>query len=154
MPICEPHWTAYSQALLIPIVTVLGLLIAWRQWRTARNKLKLDLFDRRFAVYDTARTFLGSIATSGKVHEDELTKFMVGTREARWLLNPEIEDYMNKEIYVKALHHQTTDEELRFANPGEDRTKLARAKAEQRQILLAQFEVLNEKFKKFLSLEH
>ncbi|NRP02031.1 hypothetical protein [Stenotrophomonas maltophilia] len=29
--------------------------VAWRQWRTARNKLKLDLFDRRFAAYEELR---------------------------------------------------------------------------------------------------
>lgn len=27
--------------------------IAWRQWKTAREKLALDLFDKRFEVYRT-----------------------------------------------------------------------------------------------------
>lgn len=148
----EPHWTAYLQALLTPVVAVLAALIAWRQWRTARNKLKLDLFDRRFAVYDAARNLLGSIATSGKVKEDELTKFLIGTREVRWLLNKEIEEYL-RAIYIEAIHHQTTDDELGFANP-EERKRLAHAKAAQRKVLLDKMQVLDEKFSEFLSLEH
>lgn len=29
--------------------------VAWQQWRTARNKLKADLFDRRFAAFEELR---------------------------------------------------------------------------------------------------
>lgn len=148
----EPHWTAYLQALLTPVVAVLAALIAWRQWQTARNKLRLDLFDRRFAVYDAARSFLGSIATSGKVKEDALTKYLLGTREARWLLNKDIEEFL-RAIYVDAVHHQATDEELNSANPG-DREKLARIKAAQRKALLAKMDGLDDKFSEFLSLRH
>lgn len=131
---------------------MLAAFVAWRQWRTARNKLKLDLFDRRFAVYDAARNLLASIATSGKVKEDELTKFMIGTREVRWLLNKDIEEYL-RVIYVDAVHHQTTDDELNSANPG-DRQRLVQAKAAQRKALLQKMEGLDKKFSEFLSLGH
>jgi len=36
---CDPHWTNYLAALLTPTVAVLGSVIAYRQWRTAQNKL-------------------------------------------------------------------------------------------------------------------
>jgi hypothetical protein len=48
--------------LLSPIVTLLVscalAFIAWQQWQVARNKLRLDLFDRRYRVYDATRKFL------------------------------------------------------------------------------------------------
>ena len=48
----EPHWTTYLAALLTPTVAVLGSYIAYRQWHLAQNKLKLDLFDRRFSAHN------------------------------------------------------------------------------------------------------
>ena len=79
---CDPHWTTYLTALLTPTVAVIGSLVAYRQWVLARNKLKLDLFERRFAVYEAARNLLASIMTSGKAKDAEIFKFMVATRDA------------------------------------------------------------------------
>ena len=51
----DPHWTTLLSALLTPAVAVFGIFIAYRQWRLAQEKLKLDLFDKRFEVYEAAR---------------------------------------------------------------------------------------------------
>lgn len=48
---CEIHWTAYVSAFGLPIVAAVAAAIAFYQWKTARNKLKLDLFEKRIAVY-------------------------------------------------------------------------------------------------------
>ena len=89
----EPHWTAYLSALLTPTVAVLGSLIAYRQWRLAQNKLKLDLFDRRFSVFEAARSLIASIMTSGKAKDEEVFKFLFATREAKWLLDSSVAEY-------------------------------------------------------------
>jgi hypothetical protein len=36
-------------------------IVAALQWRVADNKLRLDLFDRRYKVYDATRKFLVTI---------------------------------------------------------------------------------------------
>lgn len=41
-----------------PIIAGLVGVVAWRQWRTARNKLALDLFDRRLAAWTTIQAAL------------------------------------------------------------------------------------------------
>ena len=103
----DPHWTAYLTALLTPTVAVLGAMIGYRQWRLAQNKLKLDLFDRRFKVYEAARDLLASIMTSGKAMDDKVFKFLVATREAKWLLDIDVANYLVKQVYHKALDLQT-----------------------------------------------
>src|SRR5690606_31368900 len=86
----DPHWTTYLAALLTPTVAILGSFIAYRQWRLAQNKLKLDLFDRRYSVYKAAHSLLASIMTSGKAKDDDLYKFLLATREAKWLLDSSV----------------------------------------------------------------
>jgi hypothetical protein len=154
MMTADPHWTTYLAALLTPTVAILGSLIAYRQWRLAQNKLKLDLFDRRFAVYDAARTLLASIMTSGRAKDEEVYKFMAATREAKWLLNSAIDEYFEKQLYHKAINLQTLAAELEGVPVGEERTKNVHAQAELKKWFMAQYEVLDEKFSPFLQLEH
>lgn len=45
-------------ALLTPVIACAVGYIAYRQWRTAHNKLRLDLFDKRLQVYINLRNFL------------------------------------------------------------------------------------------------
>lgn len=79
----DPHWTAYVSALAVPVVTLLGALIAGLQWKLARNKLKFDLFERRMKVYDASTLFVANILMWGKVKDEELRKFLVNVREAK-----------------------------------------------------------------------
>ena len=150
----DPHWTTYLAALLTPTVAVLGSFIAYRQWRLAQNKLKLDLFDRRFSVYEAARTLLASIMTSGKAKDEEVFKFMVATREAKWLLNASVAEYLDKQLYNKAIVLQTLTSELEGVGVGEVRTKNVHAQAEIKRWFMAQYEVLDEKFAPYLQLRH
>lgn len=150
----DPNWIAYLAALLTPIVAVLGSFIAYRQWRLAQNKLKLELFDRRFSVYDATRALIASITSSGKAEGDEVFKFMVATREAKWLLNDSIAEYLEKQIYHKVIDLQTLASELEGVGVGEVRTKNVHEQAAIKKWLVAQFGVLDEKFTPFLKLRH
>jgi len=150
----DPHWTTYLAALLVPTIAILGAFIAYRQWRLAQNKLKLDLFDRRLSVYEAARTLVSSIMTSGKAKDEEVFRFMVATREAKWLLNASIAEYLDKELYGKAIDLQMLASELEGVPVGDERTKNVRQQAEIKRWLLAQFAVLDAKFSPFLQLQH
>ena len=100
----EVHWTQYLAALSTPTVAVFGSIIAYRQWRTAQNKLKLDLFEKRFAVYNSARSVLSTITTSGKITNEESYKFLSSTREAKWLLDDGIAEYFDKVLWEKICY--------------------------------------------------
>ncbi len=47
-----PVWIQVLQALLTPAIAIAVAAIGFLQWRTAHQKVVLDLFDRRLAVYD------------------------------------------------------------------------------------------------------
>lgn len=151
---CDPHWTAYFSALLTPIVACFGIYIARRQWQTAQKKLKFDLFDRRFVVYEATRNFLDSVRSSGKVRDEDIVKFRVATREAKWLLNVEVASYLIKEIYEKSYDLQTLEMELAELEHTVDRATNVQKQRVLKHHLLAQYEVLDQQFSSFLDLQH
>ncbi|WP_250504682.1 hypothetical protein [Caballeronia sp. AZ7_KS35] len=151
---CDPHWTAYVSALMVPLVAVLGVAIAYRQWRTAQNKLKLDLFEKRFAVYDAARRLLSAVMTSGKVSDEEMFRFFAGTGEAKWLLSADVANYLDKELRLKMLQLQTLAAELEGVPAGAERSTNMKAQSEIKTWMREQFDVLDEKFSPFLTLAH
>jgi hypothetical protein len=152
--ITDLHWTSYLSALLTPIVAVLGSFIAYRQWRLAQNKLKLELFDRRLSIHKAASDFLVSIATSGTIINEEFYKFMASTSETRWLISESAAKYFREDIFDKVLEFQRIDGELDDMPACETRTIAVNAKAEIRKWLLAQHKVVDEKFSKYLQLQH
>lgn len=151
---CAPIWTIILSALLVPTVAIIASFIAYQQWRTAQNKLKHDLFDRRFSVYESSRNFLASVMTSGKIKDDELFKFLLGTREAKWLLNEKVAEYLEKDLYRKALDLQCIDAELEAAPVGEDRTSSVQKRSEIWKWIIHQYPVLDETFSPYLKLGH
>lgn len=150
----EPHWTAYVSALLTPAVAAFAVYVAASQWVTARNKLRFDLFEKRFAVYQGARDFLGSIMTNGKVKEEALFKYLQATQATKWIVGQEVHDYLEREIYKPALELQYIEAELDGMPVGEGRTKKVERKAELRKHLIAQFDHLDAWFSAYLKLEH
>lgn len=150
----DPHWTAYLSALLTPTVAVLGTFVAFQQWRTARNKLKFDLFQRRLAAYESVQSFLVSIMTSGKVSAEALSKYAVGTSEVRWLYGPEISAFLRENVWGKALDLQCLDAELEGVPVSEERSANVRKQSEIKKYLHSLSKVVEEKFEPFLCLYH
>lgn len=150
----EIHWTTYLTALLTPTIAVLGAFIAYWQWLTAQNKLKLDLFDRRIAIYDAARTLIASVKTNGKANDEELRTLESGIRSARWLLDEDIETYFENELRRKAVELLTLDNELQGLPAGDQRDKNVRKQSELRSGILDQYNVLDRNFEKYLRLNH
>ncbi len=76
-------------AILIPAGAAIAAFLAWR---VARDKLKLDLYDRRFAIYDAALDFYflkdGQHATSDPETVERIKrKCIKACREAQFLFD-------------------------------------------------------------------
>lgn len=140
--------------MLTPLVAIFASYIAWRQWRTAKNKLKFDLFSRRFAVYDAARSLLAAPLIDDTKLGGPLQDFAVSTREARWLFDQSVYDYLRKDLWGKAIDLQRLTAELDGLSPGDDRNAKVQERAEIKKWFNAQYEVLDAKFDKFLKLDH
>lgn len=94
-----PEWVEYVKALGTPVAALIAAaitsLIAYRQWVTARNKLKLDLFDKRMEIYRSAIDLMSEIGYHDSILEwDRVNQLGAPFRAARWLLSEEIANYL------------------------------------------------------------
>jgi hypothetical protein len=115
----------FSIATLFLSVAV--IVIAALQWRVADNKLRLDLFDRRYKVYDATRNFVASILREATFTNSQLADFNIGTSDAKFLFEPDVAEYL-AEIRKQALHLRTTQTLLKKTQiSDEELAKLAQA---------------------------
>jgi hypothetical protein len=148
------NWFTVLSALLTPVIAALAVFIAWQQWQTNRNKLKFELFDRRLVVYQAAQDLLSVVTGSGDVPSEKSFEFLMRTRAAKFLFDDEIDQYLYRELYAKAVALQTLNSELKDVPVGDERSRLARERKEVFDWFAAQIEALDRKFSPFLQLGH
>ena len=68
---------------------------------TARNKLRLDLFDKRFAVYEAAALTINA-ALENKVTYDQRFDYMEAIKPARWLFDADVVEHLDL-IFTKVF---------------------------------------------------
>lgn len=61
-----PYWAQWLQLGGTFVLAGFAAFIAYRQWRTAHQRVVLDLFERRMALYEETREALASIVRNGR----------------------------------------------------------------------------------------
>jgi hypothetical protein len=98
-------------ALLLPLATfflsvAIGI-VAWLQWRLAHNKLRLELFDRRYKIYEATSKFVDAIVNDAAHDVDSyLNDFNAGTSNAEFLFDTDVLNYI-KQIRTRAVGMRT-----------------------------------------------
>ena len=77
MNIC--NFIEILKGLLTPLIAIIALWIAYQQRVINKNKLKLDLFEKRYEVYRYIRVFIANTLSHGNVTDDELNDFTRNT---------------------------------------------------------------------------
>jgi hypothetical protein len=88
------------------VTTLVGLFVAYiafQQWLTNRNQLRLALFDRRWKVYDAARNCVTIVALKRNVTDEELVEITGDLTGARFLFNQKIQDWSGKRTATRPL---------------------------------------------------
>lgn len=152
----QSGWTTVIQAsaaALSPIIAIIGGWIAWQQVRINRNKLKLDRFDKRFAVHEAAMTFVAAVSTKGNADTEGMNEFIAKTRGTRFLLSKEIADYLD-EIYRNAGRLRNVALSMEALTLSEEaRQKFSDKWLELNEWFQKQLDVIPEKFAPFLSID-
>ncbi|MGQ0833701.1 MAG: hypothetical protein ACT4O5_02060 [Gammaproteobacteria bacterium] len=148
-----PIWVPILAALLTPTIAIAGVYIAAQQWRTNRNKLKLELFDRRYAFYEAATELIGRVITTGKASSSTTLQFLMKTKGAKFIVGAALAEYLDK-LYREASLLHSLDSELEGVPAGPERSQNVRRQREIKEWISSQYDVLDIKFAPLLRLKH
>ena len=104
---------------IVQIISSVGTLfiasvvvyITFQQHKTNKDKLRLDLFEKRYKVYKTLMEFLAHVVTYGDVEEKKVWTFNAETNDSVFLFGEEISSYINN-VYKKAWELRTANFKL------------------------------------------
>ncbi|MDP2959834.1 MAG: hypothetical protein Q8N71_00290 [candidate division Zixibacteria bacterium] len=68
-------------ALLVPLIAVVTAWILILQYYLARQRWRLDLYNKRYPVFFATKQYIGNILINAKVTNQELFKFLIDTRD-------------------------------------------------------------------------
>lgn len=152
MFLAHPGAIGVFQALLTPLVAVIALGIAFAQWWTARSRLKLDLFDRRWAVYQATRTMLAELVTHARASAETERAFLGGIRGAKWLFDDRVDWYLAHDLWprVAILGREISLDEPRSVS---ERTMGERTRVELMRWAAGQDPVIDSMFGRYLRVD-
>jgi len=153
MPIV-PLWVVVLSALLTPTIAVLASVIAYRQWRTAQNKLKFDLFDRRLKVYEALTSVLGRVLTHGGTTNEDQGAYLEGIQNAKWLFGEEIREYLQNTVWRAIVDLELLESMTNGMTPEPERSARIAKQAELRNWFADQYKHAESLFSKYMSLGH
>jgi hypothetical protein len=125
--------------------------IAQEQADIAREKLRHDLYDRRYRVFDAARRLLAQITSQRIASDEDLRRFVIDTGDAVFLFDDDTDAYL-KDIRSRAQNLQSLDHLMEPMPVGPQRTSFVNKSEEQFTWLVSQLDGLVDTFKPFLKL--
>ena len=166
-PSPEPHWTVYWSAFATPFVALVAAAIAasiaYRQWKTAaaavataKNKLKLDLFERRFNVFQATSRLIVKM-TQDTVHEGKVIAMLLGeTAGAEFLFDETVHRYLVDELCVRTGNIMRRQHEMLGAQKNDVNlfNKLADEQSVEMEWFEGQLDAWKDMTRPFLELTH
>lgn len=144
-----------SQGLLTPIIGIITTYIAWQQWKTNRNKLNLDRYERRLQVYKEVVRYISVGIRDANYGNDELLTFRSKVSEADFLFGEEVPKYID-ELHNRAVNLSRWNKEYRdYSQPKPEDYAHNRVVEEMHKELTwvsSQFEPARNIFKKYLDI--
>jgi hypothetical protein len=113
--------------LLTPIIAILALIIANRQFKIQEYRVRFDLYEPRMKIYESIMKFLKKVRQKGDASQDDLYDLLNETIHAKFLFKGEMSDHIEA-IFKRAAELQYVQTELSNHNlpEGDVRTKLAK----------------------------
>jgi hypothetical protein len=118
------------------IILVLGLWVAFLQWRTAQQKAVLERNERRFKLYETVKNCVDQVSRNSLYFDNEQErKFLKAMEEARFLFGDDLHDYLET-LRKNILTVRDTDKQVaRLQQHNERINSLAKLEAKRDQAM-------------------
>jgi hypothetical protein len=121
--------------------------------KTAKKKLKIELFERRWAMYQVATNAIRTALSCGGLSSVEEYAYLSDIKGARWIFNDAVEKYLSTTLWQLFTDFKLASTNLNDAGDREDRAALALAQSVAHERLFSQFRKIDEVFDEHLQLE-
>ncbi len=108
--------------ILTSVIGCVTAYIAIQQWLTAKNVLRLHLFDRRLPVFEAAMRLVEIVVTKKNITLEEVQEFLFATKSVQFLFDQELQDYCKK-LYQEAYCVWEGKQKIDAPAEGEERDK-------------------------------
>ena len=156
----KKDWVDYLSALLTPTVAVLGIVIAYRQWRTEEARRRHELFDRRYKQFDAVVKFVYSVVSCTSLTDEKFVLYqeiMIFEREIagiQFIFNPEIKNYVSEQIIKPSKKIQQLRSKYDRIASEEERGKNRACQEEIYRTLWDNLQIFQEKTLKYMQLDY
>ena len=119
-----PYGMQMLQALAVPAIALFAVVIGFFQWRTAHQRVVIDLFDRRMKIYTDCRDVLRLIIASPSATTiEDGNKFIRASADAEFLFRDKVVKHL--EMVGQAIFDlESYEAELKATPAGPDHTDL------------------------------
>jgi len=153
---CVREIAEIFQGFLVPVIAVITVCILIQEARTRRDQYRLNLYEKRFAVFNATRSFLQDILRKGNIVDESAEKFwQLSVTEASFLFEDDVVSLL-KEMRQKCSEKLTLEQLLYPSDGsagipvGDERVKVNTRNGELLAWFVAQTDKLAERFSKYL----
>jgi hypothetical protein len=147
----EPSSIQLWLSLQNGLTAIIVVYVAIQQWKLAENKLRLDLFEKRYKVFDATRKFLVIILQEATFQNADLFEFYAGTADAAFLFKDKdgitslLDSIRDHALKMRALGRQYSNLPV-----GNERTQLIEGESTELKWLTEELRNLGTKFHSYL----
>lgn len=91
------------------ILGLAAVLVSWRQYATAREQIRLSLFDKRYKVYFATKKFIAKVLREDLVQTEDLLEFWRDTSDSAFLFPESMQkllDLIQDTSSIKRMHRR------------------------------------------------
>ena len=138
---------------LTPIIAVTTVSIIVLQYKLAKQRWRLDLFDKRFEVYWHTKNFISYVDANARVHSDQVQEFHTKSRDCDFLFSEDVQDYLD-ELFKQGIKLQSNTTRMdEMDRSTQDWQRECDTNEEILEWFAKQHDIAKEKFGGYLRLE-
>lgn len=120
---------------------------------TARNKLRMDMYQERLKIYNAVIAMFADFGMSGRLTNELENNYWAGIGSSRWVFGKDMQEFLEGDLWHKMADYVAAHSSYDEHAPPEIRTQLGKAKGERRKELMAMKPVVDQRFAEFMEFE-
>jgi hypothetical protein len=137
--------------VLTVVIACVTSYIAVQQWLTAKNKLRIDLFDRRLPVFEAVMRLTEIVVSKENIALEEVQEFEFAKKSVQFLFDQELQDYCDN-LYKEAYGVHRGKQRIDSLAEGEERDQFTATWQEQRVWFNDQRKEIPKRFASFFKI--